>query len=68
MGTPKKPVKNKAVSKSSGAKSPDDEPIDPKTKKKIIDDDDEDDEFDMPLDEIGGGYESFDAYDEDDDY
>ncbi len=67
MGTPKKPVK-KAVSKSSGAKNSDDELIDPKTKKKIIDDDEDEDEFDMPLDEIGGGYDSFESYEDDDDY
>ena len=59
---------NKAVSKNGGAKNSDDEPIDPKTKKKIIDDDEDEDEFDMPLDEIGGGYESFDNYEDDDDF
>ena len=66
MGTPEKPVKKKVVAKSPGAKKSADEPIDPPAKKKIIDED-EDDEFDMPMDELGG-YETFDGYDEDDDY
>jgi hypothetical protein len=64
MGTPKKPIK-KSDSKSSGAKKSAEEPIDPPAKKKIIDEDDDD--FDMPLDEIGG-YESFEEYDEDDEF
>jgi len=67
MGTPKKPVKKKIIPKSTGAKKSAEEPIDPKAKKKIIDDDDDDDDFDMPLDELGG-YESFDGYEEEDDY
>jgi hypothetical protein len=66
MGTPKKPVKKKIVSKSPGAKKTADESIEPPAKKRIIDEDD-DEEFDLPLDEIGG-YESFENYDEDDDY
>jgi len=66
MGTPKKPVKKKVVSKSPGAKKSADEEIDLPAKKRIIDEDD-DEEFDVPLDEISG-YESFEGYDEDDDY
>ena len=65
MGTPKKPVK-KQTSKSAGAKKPTNPPVDPK-KKKILDDEDED-EFDMSLDDEIGGYDSFEGYDEDDDY
>lgn len=65
MGTPKKPLKKKPDSKTVGAKKIAPESVDPKAKKKIIDDDD--DEFDMPLEEIGG-YESFEEFDEDDDF
>ena len=67
MGTPKKPASKKPISKSTGAKKPAEEEVDPKAKKKIVDDD-EDEDFDMPLDEIGGGYDSFDGFEEDDDY
>jgi len=67
MGTPKKPVKKKTISKSTGAKKSAEEPIDLKAKKKIIDEDDEDEDFDLPLDELGG-YESFDDFEEEDDY
>jgi len=66
MGTPKKPVKKKPDPKSTGAKKSDQEPVDPKAKKKIIDDEDDED-FDMPLDEISGGYDSFE-FDEEDDF
>jgi len=66
MGTPKKPVKKTPDSKSTGAKKSAQEPIDPKAKKKAIDEDDDED-FDMPLDEIGGGYDSFE-FDEEDDF
>jgi hypothetical protein len=66
MGTPKKPVKKKTISKSTAPKKAE-EPIDLKPKKKFIDDDDEDEDFDIPLDELGG-YESFDGYEEEDDY
>ncbi|WP_461453150.1 hypothetical protein [Mucilaginibacter sp.] len=66
MGTPKKPAKKQPDSKSTGAKKPAPAPTDPKAKKKIIDDED-DEEFDMPLDEIGGGYDSFE-FDEEDDF
>jgi hypothetical protein len=66
MATPKKPVKKKPVSKSTGTKKAE-QSVDPKEKKKIIDDDDEDEDYDMPLEELGG-YESFEGYEEDDDY
>ncbi len=36
-------------------------------KKKIIDDEDDEKDFDMPLDDLGR-YESFEGYDEDDDF
>ena len=64
MGTPKKPAKK--ISKATGAKESDEE-LDPKTKKKIVDDDDDDEDYDVPLDELGG-YESFDGYEDDDDF
>jgi len=66
METPKKPVKKDVASKSTGAEKSDDRPDDIPAKKKIIDDDDDED-FDMPLDDLGR-YESFEGYDEDDDY
>jgi len=66
METPKKPVKKTADSKSAASKKPVEKP-DPKAKKRFLDDEDEDDEFDMPLDDLGR-YESFDGYEEDDDY
>lgn len=66
MGTPKKTIKKKLIPKSSVVKKTD-EPIDPKTKKRIIDDEDDDEDFDMPLDDLGT-YESFDGYEEDDDF
>jgi hypothetical protein len=66
MGAPKKPAKKKPIAKATGAKKSADEELDPKPKKKIVDDDD-DDEFDEPLDELGS-YESFDGFEEDDDY
>ena len=65
MGTPKKPVKKKVVSKNTGAKKSEDESTDPKAKKRFVDDEDEDDEFGMPLDDLG--YENLD-YDDEDDY
>jgi len=66
MGTPKKPVKKKIASKTPGAKNSA-TPSDPKERKKIVDDEDDDEDFDMPLDELSG-YESFDGYEEEDDY
>jgi hypothetical protein len=66
METPKKPVKKEDASKSMGAKQPDDESVELPAKKRVIDDDDDED-FDMPLDDLGR-YESFEGYDEDDDY
>jgi len=71
MGTPKKPISKKTASKSTGAKKAApaaEEPIDPKAKKKIIDDEDEDEDFDIALDDELGGYESFDSFEEEDDY
>lgn len=65
METPKKPVKKNSAAKSTGAKKTDEEPDVP-AKKRIIDDD-EDEDFDIPLDDLGR-YESFEGYDEDDDY
>lgn len=64
MGTPKKPVK-----KTTAAKGPAKKPAaatDPKDKKKIVDDEDEDDGYEMPLDDLG--YDSFEGYEDDDDY
>lgn len=66
MGAPKKPLKKKPDPKSGDAKRATSGSVDPKAKKKIIDDEDDDD-FDMPLEEIGG-YESFEEFDEDDDF
>ena len=66
MGTPKKPVKKDAAAKGTGAKKPDEKTADLPAKKRIIDDD-EDEDFDIPLDDLGR-YESFDGYEEDDDY
>ena len=66
MGTPKKPAKKTAAAKSTGAKKPDEKAADLPAKKRIIDDD-EDEDFDIPLDDLGR-YESFDGYEEDDDY
>jgi hypothetical protein len=66
METPKKPVKKDTAAKSTGAKKPDEKPADVSAKKRVVDDDDDDD-FDIPLDDLGR-YESFDGYDEDDDY
>lgn len=66
MGTPKKPLKKDTSAKSTGAKKPDENPIDIPAKKRIIDDD-EDEDFDIPLDDLGR-YESFEGYEEDDDY
>jgi len=66
MGTPKKTVKKTTAAKSTGAKKPDENAADLPAKKRIIDDD-EDEDFDIPLDDLGR-YESFDGYEEDDDY
>jgi len=66
MGTPKKPVKNKTASKSTGAQRSEDSTDDLPAKKRIVDDEDDED-YDIPLDDIGR-YESFDGYDDDDDY
>jgi len=66
MGTPKKPVK-KPAAKNTGTKKPDPS-ADPQAKKKIIDDDDDDEDFDIPLEELGGGYDSLEGYEDDDDY
>ncbi|MGZ3751101.1 MAG: hypothetical protein ACXVB0_19050 [Mucilaginibacter sp.] len=66
METPKKPVKNTAASKSTGAKKSDEDSTDLPAKKRVIDDD-EDEDFDIPLDDLGR-YEPFEGYEEDDDY
>ena len=66
METPKRPVKKTTASKSTGAQKPDEDSADLPAKKRIIDDDDDED-FDMPLDDLGR-YESFEGYDEDDDF
>jgi hypothetical protein len=66
METPKKPVKKDSAAKSTGAKKTDETSADVPAKKRIIDDD-EDEDFDIPLDDLGR-YESFEGYDEDDDY
>jgi len=64
MGTPKKPVKKKTATKAPAKKSA--PAADPKEKKRIIDDEDEDEDYEMPLDDMG--YESFEGYEDDDDY
>jgi hypothetical protein len=66
MGTPKKPVKKSTGPKSGGAKKQ--EPADPKSKKRVFDDEDEDEDYDLSMDDDLGRYESFDGYEEDDDY
>jgi hypothetical protein len=67
MGTPKKPVKKKLSPKSTGAKKSTDETEDAPVKKRPVDEDDEDEDFDLPLDELSG-YDSFDEYEEEDDF
>ncbi|MDB5133955.1 MAG: hypothetical protein JWP37_558 [Mucilaginibacter sp.] len=66
METPKKPVKKTIASKSMGAKKSEEQSTDLPAKKRIIDDEDDED-FDMPIDDLGR-YESFEGYDEDDDF
>jgi hypothetical protein len=66
METPKKPVKKTTAPKGMAAKKPDEQSTDLPAKKKIIDDEDDED-FDMPLDDLGR-YESFEGYDEEDDF
>jgi hypothetical protein len=66
MGTPKKPLKKDTSAKSTGAKKLDENFADISAKKRIIDDDDDED-FDIPLDDLGR-YESFEGYEQDDDY
>jgi hypothetical protein len=66
MESPKKPLKKDTGAKSTGANKPDEKSADMAAKKRIIDDD-EDEDFDIPLDDLGR-YESFEGYDEDDDY
>ena len=65
METPKKQVK-KTDTKDTATDKPDEQSTDMPAKKKVIDDEDDED-FDMPLDDIGR-YESFEGYDEDDDF
>jgi len=65
MATPKKPVKNDTSAKGTGVKR-DEKPVESTVKKRVVDDDDDED-FDIPLDDLGR-YESFDGYDDDDDY
>ncbi len=62
MGTPKKPI-SKKVDPKSLADDEDDNSNDHKPTKKIEDDEDD---FDGPLDDLG--YESFNDYDDDDDF
>ena len=64
-GNSKKPVNKKVDSKNTGEEDDedDDNTLDQPSKKKVVDDDDD---FDGPLDDLG--YESFDDYDEEDDY
>lgn len=61
MGTPKKPISKKVDPKSLDDE--DDDSVDQKPTKKVVD---EDDDFDGPLDDLG--YESFNDYDDDDDF
>ena len=63
MGTPKKPVNKKIDPKNSAEDEDDDNILDQKPTKKVVD---EDEDFDGPLDDLG--YESFDDYDDDDDF
>jgi hypothetical protein len=65
METPKKPVKKDAGAKGTGVKKAEEKP-DTTAKKRFVDDDDDDD-YDIPLDDLGR-YESFEGYEEDDDY
>ncbi len=65
METPKKPAKKETSAKSPGAKT-DETSADLPAKNRVTDDDDDDD-FDIPLDDLGR-YESFDNYDDDDDF
>ncbi len=67
METPKKPVKKKTASKTTGAKKPAEKPVDAKPKKRFVDDDEDEDEFDMPIDDLGR-YDSFDGYEEEEDF
>jgi len=66
METPKKTIKKDVGANSAGASNPDEKSADAPAKKRVIDDDDDED-FDIPLDDLGR-YESFDGYDDDDDY
>jgi hypothetical protein len=66
MQTPKKPVKKTTAPKDTAVDKDDEQSTDLPAKKKVLDDDDDED-FDMPLDDIGR-YESFEGYDEDDDF
>jgi hypothetical protein len=66
METPKKPARKDSVAKNTGAKKTDEKAADLPAKKRIIDDD-EDEDFDIPMDDLGR-YESFEGYEEDDDY
>lgn len=66
METPKKPDKKDAAAKRIGAQKPEETSADLSARKRLLDDDDDDD-FDIPLDDLGR-YESFEGYDEDDDY
>jgi len=66
METPKKTVKKTTDPKSTAAKKTDENSADLPAKKRVLDDD-EDEDFDVPMDDLGR-YESFEGYDEDDDY
>ena len=65
METPKKNTKKDTAAKGMGAKKTDEKSAD--TPKKRIIDDDDDDDYDIPMDDLGR-YESFEGYEEDDDY
>ena len=64
MEIPKKPVTKKIDSNDAGEDEDDDNSmLDQKPKKKV---DDDDDDFDGPLDDLG--YETFNDFDDDDDF
>jgi hypothetical protein len=66
METPKKPAKKStATSKSTGVKKSADKSVHPSPKSRL---DDEDDDLDMDIDDDFSKFESFENYDEEEDY
>ena len=66
METPKKPAKKTSASKAPAKKTTDKSAAAAKPKSRFVDDDD--DEFDNSLDDDLGGYDNFDALEEEEDY